>query len=161
MWPLIVMTVIVTFDLAYPVELGQGRTEITLISRSDDSMRPQFKNIVNDPEENVVLRLSNVEADEEPGSSWEVYVASSEKEECGATPTLIGMLSLYGAPTSADFVFPLDEAIAGGDYIGLKVIFKPTSGIVVEGNAEPAKVRTAVRIGKISLETDKATGDHD
>jgi len=156
MWPFIVMAQILVVDLPRPLELGQDAVEITLIAPCDADARRRVSTIAADPEENLVLRLRSVEADEEQDVSWEVYVASSDKADCDNVPALAGILSLYGAPPSAEFVFPLDAAVVAGEPVGLKVIFKPISGLVVDGEPVPPTVRTSVRIGGISLETEGA-----
>ncbi len=156
MWSLIVTLQILAVDLPRPLELGQDAAEITLIAPGDADARRRVTTIAADPAENLVLHLHNVEADEEPEVSWEVYVASSDKADCDNVPALAGILSLYGAPPSAEFVFPLDSAVVAGEPVGLKVIFRPISGLVVDGEAVPPTVRTSVWIGGISLETEGA-----
>jgi hypothetical protein len=155
MWPLILLAPLLAVDLPRPLELGQDAVEVTLIEPGDADARRRVSAIASDPEENLVLRLRGVEADEDPGASWEIYVASSDEADGDNVPALAGILSLYGAPPSAAFVFPLDTAVVTGKPVGLKVIFRPTSGIVVDGEPVPPTVRTSVRIGSIRLETEE------
>jgi hypothetical protein len=161
MWPWIVPLIvgvrILTVDLPLPVELGQDAAAVTLIGPNDADGLRRMSTIVADPAENLVLRLQGVEADQAPGVSWEVYVASSEETDCDNVPALVGILSFYGAPPGSEFVFPLDAAIAAGEPVGLKIIFKPTSGVEVDGVPVPPIVRTPARIGGITLETERAT----
>lgn len=156
MWPLIVAVQILAVDLPHPLELGQDAVEITLIASDDVDLGRRVNSIAADPKQNLVLHLRSVEADEKPEVSWEVYVASSDKADCDNVPALAGILSLYGAPPNAEFVFPLDPAVVAGEPVGLKVIFRPTSGLVVDGEPVPPTVRTSVRIGGISIETEEA-----
>ena len=153
MWLFIVMVQLLAVDLASPLELGQEEAEITLIAPDDADARRRVSAIAADPRQNLVLRLSNVEADERPQVSWKVFVASSGEEDRDDVPVLAGILSLYGMPPGAEFVFPLDPAVAA-DPAGLKVIFRPTSGLEVDGETVPPTVRTSVRIGAISLEAE-------
>jgi hypothetical protein len=148
-------------DLSRPLELGQDEAEITLVAPDDAEGRRRVEAIAADPRENLVLRLRDVEADEEPGVSWEVYVASSDETDRDNVPALAGILSLYGAPPDAEFVVPLDAALLAGEPVGLRIIFRPTSGLVVDGEAVPPTVRTEVRIGGIGLETERAAGGSD
>lgn len=154
MWLLILVAQTLVVDLPRSVELGKDAVEITLIEPSDAEARQRLSSIAADPAENLVLHLRGVEADEEPGASWEIYVASSDEADCDNVPALAGILSLYGAPPSAAFVFPLDAAIDASKPVGLKVIFRPTSGLVVEGEPIPPTIRASVRIGSIGLETE-------
>ena len=156
MWPLIVMAQILVVDVPRPIELGQDAAEITLVAADDADVRRRVSTIAADPAENLVLRLRSVEADEVPEVSWEIYVASSDKADRDNVPALAGILSLYGAPPSAEFAFPLDAAVVAGEPVGLKVIFRPISGLVVNGEPVPPTVRSTVRIGGISLETEGA-----
>lgn len=156
MWPLIVMAQILVVDLPHPLELGQDATEIMLIAPGDTVLSRQVRTIAADPAENLVLHLHSVEADKEPEVSWEVYVASSDEADSDNVPALVGILSLFGAPPSAEFLFPLDAAVIAGNPVGLKVVFRPISGIEVDGKPVPPIVRSPVRIGGISLETEGA-----
>lgn len=157
MLPLVMMLQILAVDLPHPLELGQDATEITLIAPADAGLLRRLITVAGDPSENLVLRLHRVEADEVPKVSWEVYVASSDPLDCDNVPELAGILSLYGALPGAAFVLPLDAALLATQPIGLKVIFRPTSGLIVDGEPVPPNVRTTVRIGDISLETEKAS----
>lgn len=159
MWTLIVAVQILAVDLPRPLELGQDSSEITLIAAGDADMSRRVSTIATDPAENLVLLLHNVEADEKPEVSWEVYVASSDKMDCDNVPALAGILSLYGALPSAEFVFPLDSAVVAGKPVGLKIIFRPISGLEVDGDPVSPTVRTSVRIGAISLESEGAAAD--
>ncbi len=157
MWPLlIVMAQILVVDLPRPLELGQDAAEITLIAPGDTVLRQQVGTIAADPEENLVLHLHSVEADKEPEVSWEVYVASSDEADSDNAPALVGLLSLFGVPSSAEFVFPLDVAFIASEPVGLKIVFRPISGLEVDGEPVPPIVSGPVRIGGISLETEAA-----
>ena len=156
MWPLIVMAQILVADLPRPLELGQGAAEITLIAPGDTILRRQVRTIAADPAENLVLHLHSVEADKELEVSWEVYVASSDEADSNNVPALVGILSLFGAPPSAEFVFPLDAAVIAGEPVGLKIVFRPISGLEVDRKLIPPIVNSPVRIGGISLETEGA-----
>ena len=108
----------------------------------------------------MVLVLKGVEAESPPQVSWEVHV-----EPAGATPGaqgtyLVGVFSLFDREREpAEFLFVLDNAIAAAGKKGLQVRFVPISGVVVEGQPQPAEVRSQVTIGEISLGLEDA-GQH-
>ena len=154
MWPLVIMLQILALAPPQPFELGQDTTQLTLITPGEAGLLRRVSAIVADPAENLLLRLGRVASDEEPGASWEVYVASSDPGDCDNVPALAGILSLYGAMPEAEFVLPLDLALAAGKPVGIKLLFKPVSGLVVDGEPVPVRVRSTVRIGAISLETE-------
>lgn len=158
MWTLILAAEFLAIELQRPLELGADAVEITLVSPDDVDLRRQVSSIAADPAENLVLRLSSVEADGAPGVSWEVYLASSDDSDCDNVPSLVGIFSPYGVQPDAEFVFALDPALVVGEPVGVKVIFRPVSGLEEEGEPVPPTVRGTIRIGGISLETDRAVG---
>lgn len=154
MWPLVIVLQLLALEPPQPFELGQDTAQLTLITPGEADLLRRVSAVVADPAENLLLRLGRVESDEEPGASWEVYVASADPGDCDNVPALAGILSLYGAMPGAEFVLPLDLALAAGKPIGIRLLFKPVSGLVVNGQPVPASVRSTVRIGAISLETE-------
>lgn len=165
MWPWIQWELISTLLLAQPVVLSNEAVTIPLISREDTALGKRLSDIARDPTQNVVLVLKGVEADAPPEASWEICVGPADTKRCAQSPYFVGILSLYGQGIRseggknyrpAEFVFPLDRAIAAAGAENLQATFVPTSGVVVEGRPLPAKVRSNVRIGEISLAIDSA-----
>jgi hypothetical protein len=156
MWLLIALIQLLVVDLPHPLVLGQDAVEITLIAPGDTDLRRQMAAVAADSTRNLVLRLHGVEADGDPGVSWAVYVASADPADSDNIPTLAGILSLYGAPPSAELVVPLDTAVLVGKPAGLKVVFRPISGLEVDDDSVPPKVLASVRVAGIRLETDEA-----
>ena len=161
MWPLILAAEILAIELQQPLELGEDSVEITLISPDDADLQRQVVGIAADPDENLVLRLSSIESDVASSVSWEVHLAPLENSDCGKNSTLVGMLSPFGVQPDAEFVFALDPPSIVREPVGLKVIFRPVSGLEEEGKPVPPTVRGTMRIGAISLETDRAAGRQD
>lgn len=159
MWLLTALIQLLVVDLPQPLVLGPGETEITLIAAGDTDLRRRVTAVAADPARNLVLRLRGVEADADPGVSWVVYVASADPADAEQAPVLAGILSLYGAPPSAEFVLPLDTAVVEGDPAGLRIVFRPISGLEVEGESAPPEVLAPVRISGVHLEIVEA-GSH-
>ncbi len=146
------MVQVLAVDLPQPLELGAEPTEITLIAAADTELRRRIRVIAADPAQDLLLRVTQVDAEEPPQVSWEVHVDSADHADHTGTPVLAGVLSLYGAPASAEFVFPLDRAVLTARPVGLKVVFRPTTGLASDGEDLAHKIAAPVRIGAISIE---------
>jgi hypothetical protein len=151
---IIVIGVIASLNLTQPLELGSDLTTITIVPEDDANLHRLIRSIAADPNENIVLRLSGLEARDQSGASWEVRIAPADNVNCDAAPSLVGHLSSFGITPGTEFVYRLDEAIPAAHCIGLKVIFEPTSGIEVSGIPEATTVCARLRISRITLETD-------
>ena len=130
---------------------------IPLLPREARDAGRRLAEISRTPERNVALRLGNVEADRQPGVSWEVHVGPA-----GFTPnerSLVGIFALFGAGLRdrrqhyhpAEFVFPIGAAIRGLDPARLEVAFVPVSGLQRRGGLEAVQPRSPVRIGEVAL----------
>jgi len=109
---------------------------------------------------NLALRVAGIEADAQPGISWEVHVGPS-----GFTPgpaSFVGIFALFGAGLKtrrnhyhpADFVFPLNKALANGDPARMEVQFVPVSGLAEPAGRERLAVRSSVSVGEVSVVVD-------
>ena len=161
MWTLIIAAEILAIDLFQPLELIEEPVEITLISPDDADLQRQVSRVSADPSENLVLRLSSVEADEASGVSWEVHLVSVQNADCRERSVLIGVLSPFGVRSDTEFAFSLASAVGAGSPSGLKLIFRPVSGIEKDGEPVPPTVRGTMRIGGILLESETAAGRRD
>lgn len=159
-YPWIKWKLIAKLESVEPVVLGKETLSLPLVSRENRDMNKQLTDIARSPSQNVVLVLSGVEAEVPPGASWEVYVGPAAPRRGAKGPTLVGIVSLFGQGVRsgghkefkpAEFVFPLDRAIAGARSQDLQVTFVPTSGVVVDGRPQPPEIRANVTIGSISL----------
>ena len=154
------LVVISTLLPAQPVALGKEPVTLPLVSREEQTLGKRLFDAARSPAQNVVLVLKGVEAESPPQVSWEVHV-----EPAGATPGaqgtyLVGVFSLFDREREpAEFLFVLDNAIAAAGKKGLQVRFVPISGVVVEGQPQPAQVHSQVTIGEISLGLEDA-GQH-
>jgi len=108
----------------------------------------------------LVLRLAGIEADSQPGVSWEVHVGP--KGFAPSPRSLVGMFALFGAGLKdrpqhfhpAEFDFALGRAAAGIDPSALEVVLVPVSGLESRERVEAVQPRVPVRIGEIDLVLD-------
>jgi len=129
------------------------------------AMAARLLEVAKAPERTAVLQLKGVEADAEPGASWEVYVGPPGLKPDPRGPHFVGVLGLFAAGVKtrrdhyhpAEFVYPIDKAVgASGDPTKLQVTFVPVSGVEVEGRALPAEVRADVTVAEINIVVDVA-----
>jgi tyrosinase len=108
----------------------------------------------------VALHIRGVEADTQPGISWEVHVGPK-----GFTPnprSLVGMFALFGAGLRdrrqhfhpAEFVFPINKAMTGLDPANLEVTFVPVSGLERDRDERAVQPRVPVRVGELAIIVD-------
>ncbi len=130
----------------FPRQAGEASRRLSEIARSGRGV--------------VALRIGNVEADTQPGISWEVHVGPR-----GSAPdsrSLVGMIGLFAAGLRdrkehfhpAEFVFPLGKAISGLDPANLEVTFIPVSGLERGRGARALQPRSPVRIGEVAVVVD-------
>lgn len=130
---------------------------IPLVAR--DSGR-RVREIMRSDERGIALRISGVEADTQPGISWEVHVGP--KGFAPSERSLVGIFALFGAGLRdrrqhfhpAEFVFPIRKAIGGLDPAALEVTFVPVSGFERRGAAEALQARSPIRIGEVAVIVD-------
>lgn len=153
-------------DLVNVAVLAQARPALMLGGKSirtpllaPDAAR-QLRESVRNGERNIALRISDVEAETQPGISWEVHVGPRR-----FTPnarSLVGIFALFGAGLKdrknhfqpAEFVFPISKAMAGLDPATLEVAFVPVSGLEREVAVTALQPRSPVRIGEVSVIVD-------
>ena len=152
MWHLLQLELVVTLLLTQSAVLGK-EPAIFPVKIEGKEMRKQVLDAARSPTQNVLLVLKGVEADARPEASWEVYVERAGTSAVEPGSSLVGVVSLFGREReSAQFVFPIDTAINAAGEKALQVRFVPTSGVVVgDGAPQAPNVRSAVRIGTISL----------
>ncbi|MGC0775489.1 MAG: tyrosinase family protein [Candidatus Acidiferrum sp.] len=149
-----------------PVEL-KGETVSVPIELNE--FMGKLRSAMDSKTDILLLDLDGVEAAEQPGVAWAVYVGPpGAVEEDVKSPAYVGALSLFGSGVRgekhhefkpAHFVYPLNRALQTTLETGakrLQITFAPL-GIVVDGKPTRPQVKSAVRIGKMSLVIDKAT----
>jgi hypothetical protein len=110
----------------------------------------------------AALRISGIEAENQPGISWEVHVGP--KGFAPGPRSLVGIFALFGAGLKtranhyhpAEFVFAVGDALKGLDTAALEVIFVPVSGLEREPAATALQPRSPVRVGEIAIIVDAA-----
>jgi len=151
---------------ARPLILINSEVSLRLTAAEDRATAQRLAAIARNDAESVLLQLKCVEADSPPGAMWQVYVGLPAGAKANAESAyFVGNVALFGDGIKsaakhnafAEFVFPLDRAIAASsDPSTLQVTFVPSSGIVVEGRPVPAEVKAPVRIGEVNLLLDTA-----
>jgi hypothetical protein len=160
------MTEIASVTLpARPLVLGKRAVSLPLTAPGDRATAQRLASIARSGTETVILHLNCVQADRQPGATWEVYVGlPAGTKPSGESPHFVGNVALFGDGVKseaqepfAEFIFPLDRAIAASpDASALTVTFVPSSGVVgADGRLAPADVKAPVRIGEMKLLLDK------
>jgi Common central domain of tyrosinase len=152
-----------------PVELGGQEVTVPIPMRE---IREKAANVAASASDMLLLQLEGIEAEQQPGVSWGIWVGLGKGAEAVAEiPSHVGALSLFGAGIrgemkqmqhefmAAKAVFPLNRAMqealkSGGESVEIR--FVPL-GILVDGKATRPEVKAPVRIGKISLVIEKGT----
>ncbi|HEX8527385.1 tyrosinase family protein [Allosphingosinicella sp.] len=133
---------------------------IPLVPREAGDAGKRVMDVLRSGQRNLALQIRDVQAETQPGISWEVHVGRA-----GFTPnprTLIGIFSLFGAGLRdraqhfqpAEFVFPLGAALRGMDPATMEVVFVPVSGLERGAGAEALQLRSPVRIGEVAIIVD-------
>ena len=146
--------------LRRPIVLTRAPQRVPLVPR-DRSAATRLRELARTPDANVALRIRNIEADTQPGISWEVHVGPR-----GFAPnprSLVGIFALFGAGLRdrrehfhpAEFVFPVGAAARGIDPARLEVVFVPVSGLERGQAADAVELRTQVTIGEVALIVDR------
>ena len=114
--------------------------------------------------ESLLLELDGVEAEQQPGVIWEVYLGASEEEiKRGIdSPFFVGTLSLFGAGVRTDthhnmaparFIFPIKRVVQTAlkaNETNLPLTFVPT-GPLIDGKPSRPEVKFKVTIAKLSV----------
>jgi len=142
--------------------LERTPVRMPLIPREARDSARRLREIAASQNRNVLLQIRGVEAEIQPGISWEVHVGRR-----GFTPnakTFVGMFALFGAGLRsrkqhfhpAEFAFPIGKAIAGLDPATLEVVFVPVSGRDGgQAAATAVQPRAPLRIGEVALIVDE------
>jgi tyrosinase len=149
-----------------PVEL---KGEAVTVPIELKEIHQKVRAVLESKNDRLLLDVDGVEADEPPGVGWAVYAGLPAGAAAGAdSPYYVGSLSLFGSGIrsekhhefkAAHFVYALNRAVEfamKANEERLTITFVPL-GIVVDGKPTRPEVKSAVRIGKISLMIDKAT----
>ncbi len=148
-----------------PFILSRQPVSIPLSDAADKSLGKRLSEIARAPAQNALLQIKGIEAETQPGVSWEVYVGPPGMKPSPDSPYFVGIVALFSAGLKtrrthdhpAEFAFAIDKAIvAARDASNLQVMFVPASGVVVKGRAQPAEVRADVTVGEISVVVDVA-----
>lgn len=150
-----------------PVTLGNDPVTV-LIDIKDQKER--IATSVQSKTETLLLEIDGVEAEQQPGVVWEVYLGASESElKRGVeSPFYIGSMALFASGIRsgvqhhfepARFVFPINRAIQSAleaNQTSLPLTFVPT-GLLIDGKPSKPEVASKVRIGGVSfvVETQK------
>jgi tyrosinase len=116
-------------------------------------------------DEIVFLEIDGVEADRQPGVSWQVYFGPAMSGEPSEdSPYLVGAIALFGQGIHgeshdkekfepAKFAFPINRALAAGVKSNAErwtIVFVPR-GILIDGKPSRPKVESPVRVKSISI----------
>ena len=151
-----------------PVELGGQEVTVPIPLRE---IREKAANVAASGSDILLLQLEGIEAEQQPGVAWGIWVGLGKGAEAVAEiPSHVGALSLFGAGIRGEMghghefmpakaVFPLNRAMqealkSGGESVEIR--FVPL-GILVDGKATRPEVKAPARIGKISLVIEKGT----
>ena len=146
--------------------LAERPVRVPLLPREDRDMLTRVREAARTKARNIAIQIRNVEAETQPGVSWEVHVGPA-----GFTPSarsLVGIFALFGAGLRdrrqhfhpAEFVFPIGAALRGVDPANLEVTFVPVSGLAGPARAgaaaapETVRPRSPVTIGEIAILVD-------
>ena len=133
---------------------------LPLVPREAGDAGRRLAEISRTGRQNVALQIRGIEADVQPGISWEVHVGRA-----GFTPnarTLVGIFGLFGAGLKsraqhyhpAEFVFAIGAAIRGLDPATVEVTFVPTSGLERDAGPQALRPRSPIRIGELAIIVD-------
>jgi tyrosinase len=164
-WPFIRAELLQAVRLPRPLVLGKDTQTVQLVRRQDRKMVNLLTALAAAKEDVVLLQFKNVEADRQPGASWEVYVGLPPNAKPSAeSPYFVGNVALFGDGVKgeghhpAEFTFPLTGALrAAKDLSGLQVTIVSSSGVETNGRVLPAEIKAPVRVGEVNLLLDKAS----
>jgi tyrosinase len=164
--PPILLERISVLRLPQPLQLDNTVRTLPLAAREDRGISTRLATLAQSQNDTVVLQFNNVQAERNPGAAWEVYVGLAPNARPDAlSPNFVGCVALFGDGVRgeghhnmpAQFTFPLNRALrAANGPNALQVTLVPTSGVVVDGRAQPAQVRAPVQIGEVALLLDRA-----
>lgn len=147
-----------------PITLGNDRVTAKIDIGSEQA---SLAAAARSNAETLFLEIEGVEAEQQPGVVWEVYLGASASDLArgSESPAYIGNIALFGSGiregghhefTPAHFSFPIDRAVQAGLKAGqtdLQLTFVPT-GILIDGKPSSPEVAAKVTIGKVSIVTE-------
>lgn len=150
-----------------PVEL---RGEQVTVPIELKQIRDRMEKVAASPTDMLLLHLEGMEADEQPGVVWGVWVGlPAGTEPVAEIPSHVGVVALFGTGIRreaaghefipAETVLPLNRAVVEAlktKSESLEIRFVPL-GILIDGKPTTPQVRAPLRIGKMSLEIEHAT----
>lgn len=153
----------VLLELLIPITLAGEMQRINLSdAKTVNASLSEIYTTAAEDKEQLVLQISTVEADTQPGISWDVYLVPKNKRP--STDFLLGTMSLFSAGlkdkkhhyTPAEFLFPINRALQKSDGSELEVVFVPTMGFDSDEINKQLKVKSKVSIGSVSIVVDEA-----
>jgi tyrosinase len=143
-----------------PVELGEREITVPI---EIAKIRERIPALLQSRNESLVIELSNVVAEREPGVVWEVYLGAPANTALNAeSPHFLGTVALFsrgvrshahGEFQPEHFTFNANKAFAAAlrsNQEKLPLVFVPT-GPLIDGKPSQPKVQSPVRIGAINV----------
>ncbi|HXV73528.1 MAG TPA: tyrosinase family protein [Sphingomonadales bacterium] len=131
-----------------------------------ESLGKQLHAFAPAPRQNAFLQIKGIEAETQPGISWEVYVGPRGFRPVPQSPYFVGIFALFSAGLKtrkehyrpAEFAFPLGRVLeAAPDPANLEVVYVPSSGLETkEPMLEKLDVRSRLTVGEMSVAVDTA-----
>lgn len=122
--------------------------------------------VIKSRQHSATLNISGIEADVEPGVSYEVYLGPPGVKPDPRSRHFVGVFGLFSGGiktrkhhySPADVVFPVDKALSTvRDFQEIEVMLVPTNGLDAElRQKDPPKPRASLSIREISIGTDPA-----
>jgi hypothetical protein len=132
----------------------------------NEGAEKRLNDVIRSRERQAILRLQGVEADVQPGVSWEVYLGAPGVKPDPKGPQFVGMFGLFSAGirtrehhyTSDNLVFAAERALrAVRNKQEIEVLLVPVSGLEEERKARQAlKVAAPITIQGLSIGVDVA-----
>jgi hypothetical protein len=148
-----------------PITLGQEPVSVPIDLKD---LRERLGGLAESKTATVFLELDGVEAERQPGVSWQIYLGPPNAKPSEESRYLIGAMALFGQGIHKDghekfepahFAFPIDSALLAGLKANLEswtLTFVPR-GILIDGKPSRPKVESPVKIGSVvfTVETQK------
>ena len=139
------------------IQLRRIPVRIPLPPPPDPEVRRRLVQALQSSEQNLAILIRGIEAETQPGISWEVHVGPPR-----FTPnarSLAGIFALFSAGLKdrrqhyhpAEFLFPIENSIRGLDPTRLEVILVPVSGLQ---DGVPVQPRVPVTVGEVAVVVD-------
>jgi len=134
------------------------------LDRRRADVEGQLEEVITSRKHAATLNISGIEAEVQPGVSYEVYLGSPGIKPDPAGRNYVGTFGLFSGGiktrrhhyTPADVTFPVDKALSTvQDYREIEVLLVPVSGMEAdERDQRPPEPRAPLSIREISLGTD-------